>query len=140
MRLYVGGPMTDLPEENHPAFAYASKRLFDASFTPISPHVMEQNLKPEDRIGLSKGDNYKRVIPSDIVALATCDGMILLPGWEQSNGTALERCASELFEMPVFAPAYTSDEFPGGLAEWMDVIIDMIREYANREWEPYSAM
>lgn len=126
MRIYVGGPMTGLVNDNYPAFEYACKRLFEAGHLPVSPHLLEANINPVPSAGLSKSDNYKRCIPGDIVALATCESMIVLPGFESSIGTAFELHGAELFELEVFGPAYTSDEFPGGLAEWMDVILDMI--------------
>lgn len=126
MRLYVGGPMTGLDDDNHSSFEYACKRLYKAGHIPVSPHLLEANIDPTHVTVCTKGENYRKVIPGDIVALATCEGMIVLPGFEPSKGTAFEMHGAELFELEVFRPAYTSDEFPGGLSEWMDVILDMI--------------
>lgn len=138
MRLYIGGPMTGLPENNYPSFGYAFKRLVSAGMHPVSPHLLEANIEPDQKSGMSKGQLYKLVIPGDIFAIAQCDGMVLLPGWERSNGTAIEKHAADLFELPVFAPAYTSDEFPGGLDEWMDEVIRMVNEHrlANSDLGP----
>lgn len=124
MRLYVAGPVTGLTDGNYPAFEYAAKRLFGAGHTPVLPPELRTALQPIAEMTL--GQCYKKVIPNDIVELATCEGMIVLPGFESSKGTAFEMHGAELFEMDVFRPAYTSDEFPGGIAEWMDVILDMI--------------
>lgn len=127
MRVYIGGPMTGLPDKNYPAFEYAMRRLMDEGIEVISPHLLEANALPELTENMTVGEIYRSVIPGDIAAIARTDGMILLQGWEESPGTALERHACDLFKLPVFAPAYTSGEFPGGASEWMDVIIDMIR-------------
>lgn len=131
MRLYIAGPMSGLADNNHPAFEYAMQRLEAAGIEVISPHLLEANTIP--RGNKTVGEIYRMVIPGDIVAIASTDGIILLQGWEQSPGTAFERHACDLFKLPAFAPAYTSDEFPGGAAEWMDVIIDMIREWRIAE-------
>ena len=124
MRLYIAGPVTGLADGNYPAFEYAAKRLFDAGHLPVLPPELRTALLPTAEMSL--GQCYRKVIPADIVELATCDGMIVLPGFERSHGTAFELHGAELFDMEVFRPAYTSDEFPGGLSEWMDVILDMI--------------
>ena len=144
MRLYIGGPITDLPNENRAAFAYAFKRLLEAGHHPVNPHLLEANITVDLKAGMAKAQIYRATMPGDIVALALCDGMVLLPGWEQSRGTGGELNMRELFEIPQFAPAYTSDEFPGDLDEWMDVIIDMItihqrellRESYDGDWMP----
>lgn len=132
MRLYIGGPMSGLPNNNHPAFAYACRRLYLAGHTPVSPHVLEANAHTHTNGQMTKGELYRWVIPGDIFALASCKGMIVLPGFEASDGTGFELHAAQLFELEVFRPAYTSDEFPGGLSEWMDVIIDMIHQHEER--------
>ena len=129
MRVYIGGPMTGLPDNNHPAFEYAMRRLMEAGIEVISPHLLEANALPELKESMTQSEVYRMVIPGDIAAIASTDGMVLIQGWEKSPGTAFERHACDLFKLPVFAPAYTSDEFPGGAAEWMDVIIDMITEW-----------
>lgn len=126
MRLYIAGPMTGLIDNNHPAFEYACKRLYDAGHTPVSPHVLEANAHTYQNDKMTKGELYRWVIPGDIFALASCHGVVALPGFECSDGTAFELHGAKLFELEVFRPAYTSDEFPGGIAEWMDVILDMI--------------
>lgn len=130
MRLYIAGPMTDLPDDNSVAFEYAAKRLFNAGHVPVSPPELDQNQNIETDLSMS--DKYKLVLPRDIVDLSKCDGLILLPGWEESRGTGLELHACDLFELPKFAPDHTSGEFPGGLAEWMDVVIEMIDVYEFR--------
>ena len=124
MRIYVAGPVTGIVEGNYPAFEHAAKRLFSAGHIPVLPPELRTALQPDT--GMTLGQCYRKVIPNDIVALATCEGMIVLPGFETSDGTAFELHGAKLFELEVFRPAYTSDEFPGGLAEWMDVILDMI--------------
>lgn len=124
MRLYVAGPVTGLTDGNYPAFEYAAKRLFNAGHIPVLPPELRTALQPSAELTL--GQCYRKVIPNDIVELATCEGMIVLPGFEKSSGTAFELHGAELFGMEVFRPGYTSDEFPGGLGEWMDVILDMI--------------
>lgn len=124
MRLYIAGPVTGLAEGNYPAFEYAAKRLFDAGHLPVLPPELRTALQPTAEMSL--GQCYRKVIPADIVELATCDGMIVLPGFEKSQGTAFELHGAELFDMEVYRPAWASDEFPGGLSEWMDVILDMI--------------
>ena len=80
MRLYVSGPMTGIPELNFPAFNTAAAHLRAAGFDVVNP--AEINADP------AKG--WEACMRADIVALMSCDGVALLPGWAASRGAMLE--------------------------------------------------
>lgn len=77
---YVSGPMTALPELNKPAFAAEAARMRALGFEVINP--AENDLGPG-----AKWEAYMRV---DLAQLLTCNSVILLPGWERSDGAQLE--------------------------------------------------
>lgn len=79
-RVYIAGPMTGLPEFNYPVFNAAAKRLRELGFEVENPAE-----NPVPHCGSWLG--YMRLA---IRQLSKCDGVALLPGWQQSRGARIE--------------------------------------------------
>lgn len=90
MRLYICGPMTGLPEFNFPAFNVAALRLNHAGYETTNP---ADNGAAEP--GLTWGDYMRRDIPQ----MLACDGIALLPSWENSRGALLETHIAAALDM-----------------------------------------
>lgn len=80
--IYIRGPMTGLPGHNFNAFNEAADLLTGAGFGVVNPVDLNAHL------GTDK--DWHVYIRNDIRALCDCDGLALLPGWEDSNGAHLE--------------------------------------------------
>lgn len=79
--------MTGLPGYNYPAFNTAAKRLRELGYEVENPAE-----NPEPHCGTWLG--YMRMA---IRQLALCDGLVLLPGWQDSRGARIEQqLAAEL--------------------------------------------
>lgn len=92
MRIYIAGPMSNLPEWNYPAFHHAAERLTARGFTPINP------ARAEGRDGCTAWVDYMRASIRD---LADCDGVCTLTGWGESRGAALEVHVARSLDFPV---------------------------------------
>lgn len=79
-RLYISGPMTGLPELNFPAFNAAASFLRDLGHEVVNP----AELNPEPTA------SWHECMRRDIKALCDCDTIVLLEGWQRSNGAQLE--------------------------------------------------
>jgi len=90
-RLYVAGPMTGLPALNFPAFHAEAARLRALGFDVVNP--AEINTDP--------GVPWAKCMRDDIRELVMCDGIVLLPGWQQSRGANLEHDIAFRLEMDV---------------------------------------
>ena len=80
-RIYIAGPMTGLPEFNYPAFRAAAERLRALGYDVENPAD-----NPEPTCGSWLG--YMRMA---VRQLALCDGVALLPGWQNSHGARIEQ-------------------------------------------------
>lgn len=106
-RVYLCGPMTGYPEFNHQAFRAATGRLVNLGFNVISPVEMD------DADGVDYGniehdtesDEYRRFLLRDLVAIleAKVDAFVVLDGWEESKGAALEVTIARHLGIPVYA-------------------------------------
>lgn len=79
-RIYVAGPMTGLPHLNFPAFHAAAAQLRALGLYAVNP----AEINPDT------GATWIDCMRADIAQLVTCQGVALLPGWENSRGAALE--------------------------------------------------
>ncbi|SFF15181.1 DUF4406 domain-containing protein [Paracidovorax wautersii] len=86
-RIYVAGPMTDLPELNFPAFHAAAADLRARGLAVVNPAEH----------GIVEGAEWADYLHYDLGRLSTCSSIYLLPGWSRSRGAALEAmCAQTL--------------------------------------------
>ena len=79
MIVYIAGPMTGIEDYNRPAFAEAAKSVSANGDTPINPGLLPTTLRPES------------YMPICLAMIDAADAVILLPGWEGSEGARLER-------------------------------------------------
>jgi len=80
MRVYIAGPTTGLPEFNFPAFNAIAEEMRVAGW-----HVEN----PAEH-GHVEGAEWADYLRYDIGRLATCEAIMLLPGWSNSRGAWLE--------------------------------------------------
>jgi len=137
VRIYIAGPMSGLPNNNYPAFGYAFDRLVQAGLEPVSPHLLEANISVKQKEGMTRGQLYKLVLPGDIFAVASCQGIVTLPGWSLSKGANFELHAARLFEIPEFIPGLP---LTASLEEWMDKAIEGIYEWRMMNTDLGQAM
>jgi hypothetical protein len=79
--------MTGLPDLNFPAFHAAAARLRELGHDAVNP--AEVNPDPDMA--------WEICLKRDIPALLSCDGIVLLAGWQRSRGARLEmHIATEL--------------------------------------------
>lgn len=100
-RVYIGGPMTDEPDKGTAAFSYAWNRLMQTGYYPVSPHFLENGIDIETRAKCSKEEVYRYALPIDLFALSSCVGMMVLPRYQNSNGTRFEMHGAGLMGIPV---------------------------------------
>lgn len=98
-RVYIAGPMTDLPAVNYPAFHCAAAVLRAAGYEVENP---AENPRPACGSWLG----YMRM---SLAQIARCDAVVRLVGWEDSRGAKVEvRTATDL-GLPVIPLAAALD-------------------------------
>ena len=81
IKTYISGPVTGKPDFNRPAFEAAEKWLWLNGYEPVNP----LNVLPYDP--QYKWEDYMR---ADLRAMLDCEGIMILPGWEDSKGAVCE--------------------------------------------------
>lgn len=89
---YLAGPMTGLPDYNFPAFMEMAQVLREKGFIIFNP----AESIPDKSLAWTV---YMR---HNIRALMNCQGIFLLPGWERSKGSQLEKHIAVQLEMEIY--------------------------------------
>ncbi len=111
MKLYLAGPMTGIPQFNFPAFYAAEKELREMGYEVVNPAELDPPEvqkaawdSPDGQLtdGGVAGHTWAEFLARDVKAVAGCDGLVLLPGWQTSKGARLERFVAQLLGLPVY--------------------------------------
>jgi len=92
-RIYIAGPMTGLPELNFPAFHAAAARLREAGWEAVNP---------AENFGGRTDMPRETYLRADIILLAQCGAIAMLPGWQESRGAKLEYLLARELGMPIY--------------------------------------
>ncbi|MGB1300378.1 MAG: DUF4406 domain-containing protein [Pseudoalteromonas tetraodonis] len=85
MRIYIAGPVSNLPQFNIDAFRDAETKLIEMGHAPIVPHdlFVEQDLHPVE--------DYNLIMRQCLKEMLNCDAVVLLDSWRFSNGARIEQ-------------------------------------------------
>lgn len=146
MKLYISGPMTDLPRFNFPTFDAVAKACIAMGHDVVSPAqhdrdvIWEQHHKyVEDFPGYLEGNvprwseatgfDYATALRWDLEQVLACDGIVMLPGWENSRGAKAERYAAEVSGKKVYIARQA------GPASWSIALDDVQQRLAVEHTE-----
>jgi len=79
-RYYLSGPMSGYPQHNAPQFNICARLLRERGYDICNPVEFDE----------APGLPWSDYLREDIKMLMTCDGVITLPGWQESRGATLE--------------------------------------------------
>jgi hypothetical protein len=103
MKIYLAGPMRNIPQFNFPAFFKAAKYLRSLGHAVFSPAEHDLSMHSEDfYLTNSTGDNtqatkdfgfdLRKALGADLSWICReADGIALLPQWENSKGANAEK-------------------------------------------------
>ncbi len=142
MKIYLAGPMSNLPQFNFPAFYAASAELRSQGFEVVSPAELDDAEDKGAALKSVDGDPNNRAIVKktwgdflarDVKLLADqgIEGIVFLPDWQKSKGAKLEAYVGLLqkFKFFTFDPA-THDVDPVSSMYVLEQIARAIRSAA----------
>ena len=125
MRLYVAGPMRAIPHYNFPDFDATAADLRAQGHDVVSPTDIDREhgfdamtLPPDsDWNAFPPGLTFEIVMERDLAAVRTCEGLVLLPGWQHSVGTNMELDEAKRLGLQVFGYFKHENDERGDLVE-----------------------
>lgn len=102
-RVYIGGPVTGMPNYNHEAFALAAHKEERAGHIVFNPTILPLGLE------------YNEYMTLCLPMLGMADELVLLPGWQDSKGAKAEHevalCLGMVIRYPDGIASYPSSAF-----------------------------
>lgn len=110
MKIYLAGPMRSYAHFNHPAFHRATDLLRDAGHEVFSPaeHDTKNGFDFTDTAGTEHelaeaGFDFRKVLNQDLSWIcAEADAVVVLPGWQASQGVRAEVACALALKLPVW--------------------------------------
>ncbi len=100
MKVYLAGPMRGYDEYNFPRFREAAAQLREAGYEVLSPAEMDEELDGFD--GTTEWTStIKEAMMRDLPAVLSCDAVVVLEGWEKSQGATIETSVAKMVGMPI---------------------------------------
>lgn len=91
IKVYIAGPMTDMPDHNFPAFNAAQKELEDLGYDVVNPASF----------GVNPSETWSDCLKRDLPLMWECDAVIRLERSWRSKGAELECTVARAFGIPV---------------------------------------
>jgi len=94
--LYISGPMRGIPKLNHEMFMDVTNRLRSLGYTVYNP----AELDPSDDESIDN-EEYKKRLKLALSLMLQAKYLVLLPGWEKSDGCLVELNCARSVGMPI---------------------------------------
>lgn len=92
--VYICGPITDMPQNNYPAFETAEVELKKRGIPCVNPHALFDQMN-------HNGFTHDEYMRTCISFLAQCDKVVTLRGWEGSKGALIETRVARLLDKEI---------------------------------------
>ena len=111
MRIYLAGPMSNIPQFNFPAFDAAEADLLARGYDVVPPFDLHDPvIRPQC---LASPDGALNSVPSttwgyalardvEIIADQGIEAIVVMDGWEKSKGARLEVFVGRLCGLPIY--------------------------------------
>ncbi|TIT86795.1 MAG: DUF4406 domain-containing protein [Mesorhizobium sp.] len=88
-RVYIAGPMTDMPDFNRPAFRREAERLNSEGYAVLNPATLPDGLSQAQYMDIC-------------IAMVRCANTVfMLQGWEKSAGARAEHAMAEKLDLEI---------------------------------------
>lgn len=98
---YIAGRMRGLPRFGFDAFHAAAADLRSRGWRVTSPAEMDEQLGFDPDQPLPADFDLADAMKRDIEAILRCDTLILLPGWEESEGAKIELTVAQAIGLDI---------------------------------------
>ena len=96
MLVYISGKYTGDVEANIQAARKVAIELWEKGYAAHCPHLNTAHFHVDCKA------TYDDYIKGDLVILMRCDAILVLPGWEESNGTGIELEYAREHNIPIY--------------------------------------
>jgi hypothetical protein len=106
LRVYISGPIAGYPDRNEAAFRQAADGVRRRGHTPVVPLDIPGWSHPTEPCprGYTDGGGHSSAcwLRADLLVLLQCDAIVMLKGWEWSQGGIIEHRVAVMVGLPLY--------------------------------------
>lgn len=104
MTIYIAGPMRGYDNHNFKAFHDAEKKWESNPMIGkiFNPARMDEEEGFDPSTAEDSKEHLRACMERDLNAILNCDAMVMLHGWEHSEGARVEHSLATYLGMPIF--------------------------------------
>jgi hypothetical protein len=106
--IYVSGKYSGEIDNNIQIARHFAIKIWEMGYTTLCPHLNTAHFEQDCKCG------YDDYIQGDLVMLECCNGIFLLPYWEESSGAKLELAEATNKRIKVFTELQELQDFNWG--------------------------
>lgn len=104
-RIFISGPMSDVPELNKPAFMAAEEELKAEGLETFNPHSIVVPIKEHWQLPWTDEQIWLYCMRICVGQIPLCDRMHMLPHWQNSKGAVWEHRIASMLQLEItYAP------------------------------------
>jgi hypothetical protein len=142
MLVYVSGRYTGTIDANIQAARAVAIALWEHGHTALCPHLNTQHFEQDCKA------SYEDYIRGDLEMVARCDALVMVAGWEESNGAKIERDYALGLGIPVFQYPempennLTEQRCPKQSRAFLELVMQMYRVHLakNADYSPANIL
>lgn len=142
MRIYLAGPMRGIEKFNFPAFHTAAQalRLFGHEVWNPAEHDEANGFNPSTDVAKP----LKHYMVTDLAKVCESDAVVVLPGWQQSQGATLEVFVAQAVGVRVLEFPSLDEIAPDPrFAAWKavhEMMLEGLKKHSAESWrtEPFN--
>ncbi len=102
-KIYLAGPMRGYDLYNFPTFEHAQADLEEQGWKVVSPaeHDLENGFDPTQTLEAQAFD-LQKALAWDLAQINKVDALALLPGWQNSAGSKIEKSVAEQYGLDIY--------------------------------------
>jgi hypothetical protein len=104
LTVYIAGPMRGYPNHNFDAFYSAEKKWQKNPMIEKihNPARMDEDEGFDPSTAVDSKEHLRSCMKRDLNAILDCNAMVMLHGWEHSEGARVEHSLATYLGMPIF--------------------------------------
>lgn len=104
MNIYIAGPMRGYPNHNFEAFYAAEKKWSKKPCIGkiFNPARMDEEEGFDPQVTEDSKEHLRSCMERDLNAILQCHALVMLNGWEHSEGARVEHSLATYLGMPIY--------------------------------------
>lgn len=136
MILYIAGKYSGDVTDNIAKAREVAIKVWESGNVALCPHLNTAHFEDDCKC------TYDQFLNGVIALMRRCDGVVMIPGWEESKGALQEHALAVSLNMPIFYAPHIPDgihptekKSPNQCTAFIDIVMNMYRVHLRKNMD-----